>query len=138
MARRARGKNFSIIVVAEGAHLEGEGAPVLKDGATDAFGHVTLGGIGETLAAALKARTGLDTRSVVLGHVQRGGTPTARDRWLGTLFGTEAADLAHRREFGKMVALRGERMVAVPIAEGVAALRTVEPALLELARTFFG
>ncbi len=74
-ARRARGKNFSIIVVAEGAHLEGEGAPVLKDGATDAFGHVTLGGIGETLAAALKARTGLDTRSVVLGHVQRGGRP---------------------------------------------------------------
>ena len=119
--------------------LEGAGgAPVLKDASTDAFGHVALGGIGETLAAEIKTQTGLDTRSVVLGHVQRGGTPTARDRWLGSLFGLAAADLAHRRQSGRMVSLRGERMVSVPIAEGVATLRTVEPELLELARTFFG
>src|SRR5437016_1632076 len=104
--RRARGKNFSIVVAAEGAVLtSGEttraGSAVTKDSATDAFGHVTLGGIGETIAAEVKKRTGLDTRTVVLGHVQRGGTPTARDRVLGTLFGVAAADLADRGEFGK-------------------------------------
>ena len=142
-SRRARGKSFAIIVAAEGAVLaEDSGAeissPVLKDQVTDAFGHVTLGGIGESLAAAIKARTGLDTRSVVLGHVQRGGTPTARDRFLGMLFGSLAADLAHSGAYGSMAALRGERVVAVPIAEGVAVLRTVDPELWELAKSFFG
>jgi len=141
--RRARGKNFSIVVAAEGAVLaSGEttraGSAVTKDSATDAFGHVTLGGIGETIAAEVKKRTGLDTRTVVLGHVQRGGTPTARDRVLGTLFGVAAADLADRREFGKMAALRGERVVPVPIAEGVASLKTVDPDLYRIAETFFG
>jgi len=152
--RRARGKNFSIVVAAEGAVLEpkaadavaagprtGESAgaasrgPVLKDGATDAFGHVALGGIGETIASEIKRRTGLDTRSVVLGHVQRGGTPTARDRFLGTLFGVAAADLAHAGDFGKMAALRGERVVPVPIAEGVARLKTVDPVLHDIAES---
>ena len=138
--RRKLGKNFAIIVVAEGALMaEGDSArPVTREGATDAFGHVILGGIGETIAAEIKTRTNLDTRTVVLGHTQRGGTPTARDRFLGSLFGAAAADLAHQGEFGRMVALRGERIVAVPIAEGVAKLRTVDPALYELAVSLCG
>ena len=90
------------------------------------------------MARALKEETGLDTRTVVLGHVQRGGTPTARDRWLGTMFGLVAADLAHRGQHGKMVALRGERVVAVPIAEGVAALKTVGRDLYDDMKTLFG
>jgi 6-phosphofructokinase len=137
-ARRARGLSFSIIVVAEGAVLEETAAPVIKDAATDAFGHQLLGGIGEGVAQAVKEKTGLDTRTVVLGHVQRGGTPTARDRWLGTMFGMVAADLAHRGEFGKMAALRGERVVPVPIAEGVASLKTVDSALYDAVTFLFG
>jgi len=150
--RRAQGKNFSINVAAEGAlhapaHTtdeeprSGESAgaatvrSVLKDGATDAFGHVALGGIGETIASEIKKRTGIDTRSVVLGHVQRGGTPTARDRFLGTLFGVAAADLAHAGEFGRMTALRGERVVPGPVAEGVAKLKTGDPRLREVAES---
>jgi phosphofructokinase-like protein len=148
--RRAVGKNFSIIVVAEGVVLAEESAPgggaatkpasgpVLKDAATDAFGHVALGGIGEQIAAAVKERTGFDTRTVVLGHVQRGGTPTARDRFLGTLFGFVAADLADRGEFGKMAALRGDRVVAVPIAEGVERLKTVDPDLIGVTDSLLG
>lgn len=141
--RRARGKNFAIVVAAEGALLaKDESAagcePVLEDVATDAFGHVTLGGIGETIASEVRTRTGLDTRTVVLGHVQRGGTPTARDRVLGTLFGVAAAELADRGAFGAMVALRGEHVVSVPISEGVATLRTVDPELLRIADALLG
>jgi len=138
LARRARGKSFSIIVVAEGAVLEEEASPVVKDAGTDAFGHQLLGGIGERVAQAVQEKTGLDTRTVVLGHVQRGGTPTARDRYLGTMFGLVAADLAHRGENGKMAALRGERVVAVPIAEGVATLKTVGRDLYDDMKTLFG
>jgi len=137
-ARRGRGKSFSIIVVAEGAVLADSASPVVKDAQTDSFGHQLLGGVGERVARALEEKTGLETRSVVLGHVQRGGTPTARDRWLGTMFGLVAADLAHRGEHGKMAALRGERVVAVPLAEGVATLKTVGRDLYDDMKTLFG
>jgi 6-phosphofructokinase 1 len=134
--RRARGKNFSIIVVAEGAELA-EGA-VTKEVEKDAFGHVLLGGIGERISKEIQKRTGFETRSVVLGHTQRGGTPTAYDRWLATRYGLLAADMVSEGRFGMMAALRNGRFEPVPLRDAVVRLKTVEPALLELAATFFG
>ncbi len=133
--RREAGKMFSIIVVAEGAVLVG--GEVTKDAGKDAFGHVLLGGIGERLAGEIERRTGYETRSVALGHVQRGGTPTAFDRWLGTRYGLLAADMAHEKRFGMMAAFRGGAFAPVPLAEAVASLKTVPPELLDLAATFF-
>jgi 6-phosphofructokinase 1 len=133
--RRERGLNFSIIVTAEGAALpEGE---VTKDAATDAFGHVKLGGIGERLAKSIEERTGCETRSVQLGHVQRGGTPTAFDRWLGSRYGLLAADMIHEGRFGMMAAYRGGVFVPVPLADAVKELKTVPAATLDLAATLF-
>jgi 6-phosphofructokinase 1 len=134
--RRERGKNFSIIVVAEGAELP-EGA-VTRDATTDAFGHVKLGGIGEALAEEIEKRTGHETRSVILGHVQRGGTPTAHDRWLASRYGVLAAEMVLRGEFGMMAAQRGGQFRAVPLQDAVAELRTVNDALLDFAAVFFG
>ncbi|MBZ5638192.1 MAG: 6-phosphofructokinase [Acidobacteriia bacterium] len=136
LSRRARGKNFSIIVAAEGAVLP-EGA-VTKEVDKDAFGHVLLGGIGERLAKEIERRTGFETRSVALGHVQRGGTPTAYDRWLATRYGVLAADMVDEGKFGMMAALRGGRFEPVPLADAVARLRTVDASLLDLASVFFG
>jgi len=134
--RRERGLRFSIIVAAEGAMLpEGE---IKKSGDTDAFGHVKLGGIGERLAAEIERRTGCETRSVQLGHVQRGGTPTAFDRWLGSRYGLLAADMVHDGSFGMMAAYRGGVFAPVPLAAAVAELKTVPPALLDLASALFG
>jgi len=133
--RRDRGVKFSIIVAAEGAVLpSGE---VTKVADQDAFGHVKLGGIGERLAAEIEKQTGFETRSVQLGHVQRGGTPTAFDRWLGSRYGLLAADMVHDGAFGMMAAYRGNQFVPVPLASAVAKLKTVPPEMIDLASALF-
>jgi 6-phosphofructokinase 1 len=135
--RHQKGRYASIVVVAEGA-MPKEGSFAVASGEVDAFGHVRLGGIGDILAKEIRQRTGFDTRVTVLGHVQRGGTPTAFDRVLATRFGVAAIDAVHDGDFGKMVALRAGKIVRVPIAEAVAELKTVDPELLEVAEIFFG
>ena len=140
--RHARGKDFSIVVVSEGYELtyaSGERQLVARAPApTDQFGHVRLGGVGEALAREIEERTGFETRVTVLGHVQRGGTPTARDRVLATRFGLKAADLVHEGRFGTMAALHGDTVVDVPLADAVAQLKTVPAEWYEVARAFFG
>jgi ATP-dependent phosphofructokinase / diphosphate-dependent phosphofructokinase len=135
--RHARGSSFSIIVVAEGAvPAEGTLASLGED--VDEFGHVRLGGISNLVAEEIGRRTGYETRVTILGHVLRGGTPTAYDRVLATRFGIAAIDAAHEGDFGKMVALRGEYVERVPIEDAVRALKTVDPELVEVASVFFG
>lgn len=135
-ARHAGGyRHASIVVVAEGA-MPREGTLTLAAGETDAFGHVRLGGIGGVLAREIRERTGYDTRETILGHVQRGGTPTAFDRVLATRFGVAAIDAVHDGAFGTMMALRGEAILRVPLSEGVGALKLIDPELLELAELF--
>ena len=139
--RHGRGKNFSIVVVSEGYKLtyaSGEQREVTQEATLDAFGHVRLGGVGEQLAREIEERTGFETRVTVLGHVQRGGSPTARDRILATRYGLKAADLAHERKFGRMAALNGDAIVDVSLAEATAELKTVPPDRYEVARAFFG
>ena len=126
-----------IVVVAEGA-MPKDGDMVLKDGSRDSFGHVRLSGVGEWLAGEIERRTGKEARTTVLGHVQRGGTPSAFDRWLATRFGLHAIDAVRDGAFGTMVALRGTDIVRVPIAEATARLKTVDPALYDEASVFFG
>jgi 6-phosphofructokinase 1 len=126
-----------IIVVAEGA-APGDGGLALTAAETDAFGHVRLGGVGDRLATAIEERTGKEARAVVLGHVQRGGTPTAFDRWLATRFGLHAVTAVQDGDFGMMVALRGTDIVRVPLAEGTRELKTVRPELYEEAEVLFG
>jgi 6-phosphofructokinase 1 len=135
--RHKKGRYASIIVVAEGAQPK-EGSMVVQSGELDDFGHVRLGGIGEVLALEIRQRTGFDTRVTVLGHVQRGGTPTAFDRVLATRFGIAAIDAVHDGAFGQMVALRDAKIIRVPLAEAVGTLKTVDPELLEVAEVFFG
>ena len=106
--------------------------------ASDQFGHVRLGGVGDVLASEIEARTGYETRVTVLGHVQRGGSPTPRDRILATRFGLKAADLVHEERFGRMASLQGNEIVDVPLADAVAELKTVPPHWYEVARAFFG
>jgi ATP-dependent phosphofructokinase / diphosphate-dependent phosphofructokinase len=135
--RHARGRYASIVVVAEGA-VPKEGTIAILSGEKDEFGHVRLGGIGNTLAEEIKDRTGFDTRVTVLGHVQRGGTPTAFDRVLATRFGVAAIEAVHDGGFGTMVALRADEIVRVPLAEAVGQLKTVDPALYHgVAEVFF-
>src|SRR3954451_4923263 len=122
--RRSRGRFFSIVVVAEGA-LPKEGTMEVVEGETDAFGHVRLGGIGVRLEHEIEERTGLETRATILGHIQRGGTPTAFDRVLATRLGIAAIDAAHHGEWGNMASLRGQRIQMVALAEAVKELRTV-------------
>ena len=110
----------------------------LVSGEKDAFGHVRLGGIGDRLAEEIEQRTGKEARAVVLGHVQRGGTPTAFDRWLATRFGLHAIDAVHDGDFGKMVALRGTDIERVPLIEGTGELKLVEPEEYAEAEVFFG
>ncbi len=139
--RHSRGKNFSIVVAAEGAQpKEGSsgGEFFTKDKSLDAFGHVKLGGIGDALAKAIEKNTSFETRAVVLGHVQRGGSPTAFDRVLGTRFGVGAIDLVKNKHFGKMVALQGNKIVAVPIEKAISKLKTVDKELYDIAKVFFG
>lgn len=135
--RQARGKNFSIIVVAEGAVPKQLGKS-LTSGGPDEFGHVRLGGIGNFLAKEIEERTGLEARATILGHVQRGGAPTAFDRVLGTRFGIAAIDLVAQGKFGHMVSLRGSKIVPVPLGEAVAKLKTVDPELYGISKIFFG
>jgi phosphofructokinase-like protein len=139
--RHDRGKSFSIVVVSEGYKLtyeSGEQREVTQQADLDQFGHVRLGGVGEQLAQDIEARTGFETRVTVLGHVQRGGSPTARDRLLATRYGLKAADLVHEGKFGQMAALHGDAIVEVPLAEATAELKTVPPEWYEVARAFFG
>ena len=126
-----------IIVVAEGA-LPESGSIVTKDGSLDAFGHVKLSGIGEWLANEIETRTGKEARVSVLGHIQRGGTPTAFDRVLATRFGLHAITAVHDGDWGKMVALQATNIVRVPLASATEKLKTVDPALYAESETFFG
>jgi 6-phosphofructokinase 1 len=135
-SRHARGKNFSIVVVSEGCELPG----AEDKGEVDQFGHRLLAkrGVGERLGEEIESRTGFETRVTVLGHIQRGGSPTARDRILATRFGLRAADLVHQGDYGKMAALRGDDVIAVPLAEATAELKTVPVDWYDVARAFFG
>jgi phosphofructokinase-like protein len=135
--RRFEREYAPIIVVAEGALPEG-GEEVLQSGEKDAFGHVRLGGIGTWLADEIAARTGKESRAVVLGHTQRGGTPTAYDRVLATRFGLHAVDAVADGDFGVMVALRGTDIVRVKLAEATAELKTVPAERYAEAEVFFG
>jgi ATP-dependent phosphofructokinase / diphosphate-dependent phosphofructokinase len=135
--RHARGRAFSIVVAAEGA-MPIEGTMELAAGEKDEFGHVRLGGIGHRLEHEIEKRTGFETRATVLGHVQRGGTPTAFDRVLATRVGVAAIDAAHDGNWGTMPALRGTRIELVPLTEAVAKLRTVPPEDYEAASPFMG
>jgi 6-phosphofructokinase 1 len=135
--RHSRGRFFSIVVVAEGA-LPREGTMETLQGAEDEFGHERLGGIGQRLEREIEQRTGFDTRATVLGHIQRGGTPTAFDRVLATRLGLAAVDAANEGRWGVMPALRGTRIQLVPLSEAVAELRTVPVDEYEAAETFFG
>ena len=135
--RHSRGKLFSIVVVAEGAKFK-EGTMVTQEEKLDEFGHVRLGGIGETLGREIEKRMGYETRVSVLGHIQRGGSPTAFDRILGTRFGVKAVELVIEKKFGRMVALAGNKIIDVPIDEAVRVLKTVDMDLYEIAKVFFG
>ncbi len=135
--RMNRGKFFSIVVVAEGFQLKEEGWN-LQTQETDDFGNIRLGGIGDLVAREIERRMGIESRAVVLGHVQRGGTPTAYDRVLGTKFGIAAIDLVHEGKFGMMTALQGTKIRPVPILDGVKESKTVDKETYEIAKVFFG
>lgn len=128
------GRTFSIVAVAEGFKMEG--TDVTQNKELDAFGHPRLGGVGEMVARELEKRTKFETRSVVLGHVQRGGAPTAYDRILGTRYGLKAVELARKGEFGKMVALRGTEIISVDL-QSVTKAKLVTKELYEEAKVFF-
>lgn len=135
--RHRRGKTFSIVAVAEGAQFK-QGPMVTQEKKLDEFGHVRLGGIGERLAKEIEKNTGFETRVSVLGHIQRGGTPTAFDRILGTRFGVAAIELIKNNEFGKMVALSGNKIISVKIGEATKKIKTVDKEFYNLAKEFFG
>ena len=134
--RHTSGKNFSIVVVSEGCELPG----AEDKGEVDQFGHKLLAkrGVGDRLGEEIESRTGFETRVTVLGHVQRGGSPTAYDRILATRFGLKAADLVETREFGQMASLRGSDVVSVSLREATAELKTVTDDWYDVARAFFG
>jgi ATP-dependent phosphofructokinase / diphosphate-dependent phosphofructokinase len=139
--RHERGKDFSIVVVSEGYELtydSGERRQVAQETTADEFGHVRLGGVGHELASEIEDRTGYETRVTVLGHVQRGGSPTPRDRVLATRYGLKAADLVEETRFGRMAALHGDRIVDVSLAEATAQLKTVPDDWYAVAKAFFG
>jgi len=133
--RMNRGKFFSIVVVSEGFHLKEE---EWESKEKDDFGNVRLGGIGDLVAKEIEKRMGIESRAVVLGHVQRGGTPTAFDRVLGTKFGIAAIDLVREGKFGMMTALQGTKIRPVPIIEGIKESKTVDKETYEIAKVFFG
>jgi len=135
--RHAKGHYASVVVVAEGATPR-EGTLSVASGEVDAFGHARLGGIGNALAQEIEKRTGFETRATILGHIQRGGTPTAFDRVLATRFGVAAIDCVHDGAFGQMVALQAGQIVRVPLSAAVNELKTVDPALVAVAEVFYG
>ena len=138
--RHDRGKNFSIIVVAEGAKIldKGKETEIRQSSKTDEFGHVYLGGIGSILAEMIEKRTGFETRVTVLGHVQRGGTPSAFDRILGSAYGVSAMELVLEEKWGKMPALKNGRLATIEIKEAVKGLKLLDPYFYDLAKVFFG
>src|SRR6202158_2110080 len=140
--RHERGRYFSIVVVAEGAKFSADtdpshGAPVLQDMDKDEFGHAKLGGIGNILAREIEKRTGFEARSVVLGHIQRGGSPSAFDRVLATRYGVGAIDMVHREEFGCMAALRSNKIVSIPLKEAIAKNRVVDNEMIQIVDGLF-
>jgi len=137
-ARYDSGKNFSIVVASEGAKPKAQDKLSTISEEKDDFGHVRLGGVGNYLGKEIEKRLGLETRVTVLGHVQRGGTPTAYDRVLATRFGIAATDLIKEEQYGKMVALRGNKIQAVHLEEAVSQLKTVDMELYDIAKIFFG
>lgn len=139
--RDARGRTFSIIVVAEGAKISAsdkESAEfVLQDQKLDSFGHVRLGGIANTLAEIIENKTGVESRATILGHIQRGGSPTAYDRVLGSRFGVHAVEMIKDGKFGRMAALSGGKIIDIPIDDAVSKLKTVDDEFYDVAKTFF-
>ncbi len=140
--RHARGKDFSIVVVAEGAKVEFEQATtedghILQTSERDAFGHIRLGGIGKVLAEEIERITGFETRYVILGHIQRGGSPSAFDRVLGTRMGAYAVDMIAAGDVRNIAALRGNQIVSVPLAEATSRNKKVDRELYDIAATFF-
>src|SRR3989338_4005210 len=133
---RKKEAGYAVIVIAEGAKFSDE--EILKGQEKDAFGHVKLGGIGDRLAKALEEKTDFETRAMSLGHIQRGGSPTAFDRVLGTRYGLKAVDLVHQKKFGRMVSLQGNKITDVDVKDAVGTLKTVDKELYEQTRVFFG
>ena len=136
MKRHQRGKTFSIVAVAEGAQFKDKN--ITLDQTKDQFGHVRLGGIGQAVGELIEKKTGFETRVTVLGHIQRGGSPTAFDRVLGTRFGVSAYDLVKEAKWGQMVSLQGRNIKSVPIEDAVGQLKTVPLEYYKMAETFFG
>jgi len=136
--RKQRGKTFSLVVVAEGFIPHDADKFVVQDEQLDEFGHVRLGGIGHLIGAQIENLTGIETRVTILGHIQRGGSPTPYDRVLATRYGVAAADLIHKGEFGRMVALQASRIESIPLSDIVGKVRTVDLDLYETAKVFFG
>lgn len=135
--RHKKGVYFSIIVVAEGARIKGKDE-VLSSAHKDDFGHVQLGGVGQVLAKMIEDKTGYDTRVTVLGHIQRGGRPTAHDRVLATRYGVAAMDAVHNGHFGVMVALHGKDVIEVPLSTVAEGIKTVDEDFYEMTKTFWG
>jgi len=135
--RQKRGRNFSLVVAAEGAKPEG-GKEIVYSSGVDEFGHARLGGVGYYLGKEIEKKMDIETRVVVLGHLQRGGSPIAFDRVLATRYGIAAIDLVHEGKFGQMVALRGNEIVSVPLKDVVGKRKTVDLKLYEMAKIFFG
>jgi phosphofructokinase-like protein len=139
--RHERGLYFSIVVVAEGAKFSSaepsQGAPVIQDMGKDEFGHAKLGGIANTLAREIEKRTNYETRAVVLGHIQRGGSPSAFDRVLATRYGLGAIDMVHRGEFGRMAALRSNKIVSIPLLEAISRNRVVDDEMIQIVDGLF-
>jgi len=139
--RHAGGTSFSIVVVAEGTKIRSrpdEPEHVISSGAVDEAGRVRLGGVGAVVAVEIERRTGFETRVSVLGHIQRGGSPTAHDRVLASRFGVHATDMVARGEFGRMAALQGNVVTSVPLAEATRTLKRVPAEYFDVARVFFG
>ncbi len=132
------GKKFSIVVISEGAHSEVLGIYSVPENERDECGHEKFVGVGNILGKELERRLGIETRVTILGHVQRGGSPTAYDRVLATRFGVAAVQLVHAGDFGKMVALQGNRITSIPLETAVNQLKTVDPDFYELAMTVIG
>jgi ATP-dependent phosphofructokinase / diphosphate-dependent phosphofructokinase len=137
-ARYKAGKKFSIVVIAEGAHWEDIGVPLVPEHERDECGHEKFVGVGNILGKELERHLGIETRVTILGHIQRGGSPTAFDRVLATRFGVAAVELVHAGEYGKMVALQGNQITSIPLESAVSHLKTVDPEFYELAMTVIG
>lgn len=135
--RRAAGKMYGIIVVSEGATITPDEGFITQNAKIDEFGHVSLGGVGELVAEIIEKNTGFETRTVILGHLQRGGSPSAYDRVLGTRLGVGAGRLVLERKFGRMVALQGTKIIDVALADAVGNLKTLDPDFLRDAAEFF-